>query len=76
MTEARPAISETDDFDFYRCYKCNRLITKLEEIVARTITGQICPCGSRKYTPSNLPWWGWFLPKVWIFAYRRIRRTA
>lgn len=67
-------------FDFYSCYKCGRLITRLEEADAfnpkSPRLGKICPCGSLKYRPCNLPWWGWLLPRVWKFALQRIRRLA
>ena len=66
-----------DEYDFYTCYKCGRLITRVEEIMAfipgTKNSGKICKCGSMRYRPSNLPWWGWFLPRVWYFAYLRIR---
>jgi len=68
------------DFDFYRCGKCQRLITRVEEMKAyskkATKPGAICPCGSPKYSPTNLVWYEWFLPRVLLFAYYRIRRAA
>jgi hypothetical protein len=66
-----------DDFDFYRCYKCGRLITRIEEIKAfHNVNGKncvVCPCGSPRYSPSNIKWNEWLLPRVWVFAYYRIR---
>lgn len=61
-----------DDYDFYKCDKCGRLITLVEEKRACS-TGKICPCGSPRYRPANMSWWHWFLPRVWIFALLRIR---
>jgi hypothetical protein len=68
------------DYDFYKCKKCGRLITRIEEMLAfvpgTKHYGHICPCGSQKYSPTNLPWWGWLLPRVWKFAWLRIRGIA
>jgi len=73
---AKAGLGESD-YDFYRCYECRKLITRIEEIKMFTCGtdeyGVVCKCGSRKYTPVNLPWWGWLLPKVWKFAFYRIR---
>jgi len=51
------------------------LVTKLEVLAAVGPggTGQACPCGALKYSPTNLPWWGWFLPRVLVFAVKRLR---
>lgn len=64
--------------DFWTCMKCRRLCTGIEMMKALGIggNGTACPCGSQHYYPANLPWWGWFLPRVWVFAYRRIRKEA
>ena len=64
--------------DFWRCYNCGRLCTTPEMNKALGVggSGQACPCGSMRYTPSNIPWWGWFLPRVWKFAFLRIRGLA
>jgi hypothetical protein len=68
------------DYDFYRCYKCQRLITRLEEIQSFSKKskkpGKIFKCGSPKYSPSNLRWYEWFYPRVLRFAYYRIRRMV
>ncbi len=52
----------------------------LEEIAAFTPgtpnEGKICPCGCRKYRPTNMRWFHWFLPRVVHFAYLRIRGVA
>jgi DNA-directed RNA polymerase subunit RPC12/RpoP len=64
-------------YDFYRCFDCGRLISFVEERRAYDPKGKnygrICPCGSRRYRPANLPWWGWFLPRVWVAAYVKLR---
>jgi hypothetical protein len=76
------AIAEVDreSFDFYRCNRCGRLITKLEEIAAFTpghpMEGRICPCGSTHYRPANMAWWDWIWPRVWRFAWFRWRGLA
>lgn len=68
------------DYDFYRCFICRRLITRLEEIMSYSKKskkpGTICPCGSPKYSPTNLMWYEWFYPRVLKFAYYRLRRAA
>lgn len=68
------------DYDFYRCYKCHRLITRVEEIIFFTpgskTAGIVCPCGSKKYTPANPHWHEYFLPRVIKFAYYRMRGIA
>lgn|GEM_PF-4903131 len=73
---AKAQVGESD-YDFYRCEKCGHLITRIDEIRAFTAGtkthGRICECGCRKYRPVNMPWWAWFLPKVWRFAWLRIR---
>jgi len=57
-------------YDFYRCYKCDRIITRDEEKGAYSMANSgktdrvsICPCGSMKFsatwpvtTWSVLPW--------------------
>lgn len=72
---ARPDLPGPDHFDFYRCVRCGRLITLLEEIAAHAGArqGAICPCGSRKYSPANLRWWQWGLPRAWRMAVARLR---
>lgn len=47
-------------YDFYRCQKCFRVITALEEravlaeVPDEPATGRICRCGSRKYSPTDV----------------------
>ncbi len=68
------------DADFYRCYKCQRLITRLEEIRAFSKRskhpGSICQCGSPKYSPANPRWFEFFYPRVLLFAWYRLRAIA
>lgn len=66
---------EGDWYDFYNCDKCGRLITKLDEMKA-IARGEVCKCGSRKYHPANMSWYHWALPRVWVFAYLRLRGEA
>jgi hypothetical protein len=48
-------------FDFYRCDRCRRIITAIEErrvlatkpLEDSTETATICECGSRRYSPTN-----------------------
>lgn len=62
-------------FDFYRCLKCNRMITHLE-MEDRVPTGKVCPCGALKYSPINPTWKHFFLPRVWRFSlYRALGRA-
>ena len=66
------------EFDFYRCVGesgCRRIITA-PEMAEGMRTGAPCPCGGLRFAPSNLPWYGWFLPRVWKFGYLRLRREA
>lgn len=63
-------------FDFYRCGKCNGLVTKPEMIRCLDETGRACRCGALKFFPTNPQWWEFFLPRVWKFAFMRIRRLA
>lgn len=67
-------------YDFYRCNACHRLLTKLEEFETFDPTssrfGQVCPCGYRRYSPTNMTWNEWLLPRVWKFAFVRILEVA
>jgi DNA-directed RNA polymerase subunit RPC12/RpoP len=69
-----------EDYDFYRCYKCGALITRIDEILFFTAksktAGSPCPCGSKKYSPTNPKWWEYFTPKVARFAYYRLKGVA
>ena len=66
-------------YDFFLCQKCHRLCTAVE--VAQTLglnppRRSPCACGGLKVSPTNLPWWGWLLPRVWTFAVARLRGVA
>jgi hypothetical protein len=73
-----PRSGDPVEADFWFCYKCKRLCTGLEMAIALGPGGSgfACPCGSQRYQPTDIPWWGWFLPRVWKFAYLRIRGRA
>lgn len=63
-------------YDFYRCQRCQRLITapQLARALAATKALRICPCGGLKFSPTNPLWWELcFLPRVWTFAWARAR---
>lgn len=72
------ALQTLCDYDFMRCQKCGALVTKIqmETAIGAGGTGQACACGSLKYQPTNLPWWGWLLPRVLAFAWKRLRGQA
>lgn len=65
-------------FDFYKCLKCGRVCTQPEMMVALGPggSGKVCPCGGLRYSPINLPWLAWCLPRVLSFAWKRIRGQA
>jgi hypothetical protein len=67
-----PKVDGEDWFDFYRCDECGRLITRPQELVGLA-TGRLCPCGRRKYHPTNPKFWEYLLPRVIIFAILRIQ---
>jgi hypothetical protein len=65
----------------YRCYNCQRLITKLEIIdrwekaEAGNPENGVCPCGSGKISPTNAKLWEeLFLPRVWKLWWNEIAR--
>jgi hypothetical protein len=77
-TVLRAKLGLTDqDYDFYRCYKCKRLITRIEEIQIFTPGtknyGKPCTCGSQKYHPAQFQWYHLFLPRVMKFAWYRLK---
>ena len=49
---------------FNRCRRCNRLVTKLQIIKAFSQVGEMCPCGSSMFGPSNLVGYEWLYPRV------------
>lgn len=67
-------------YDFYRCIACHQLITKLEEFdifdPLSTRFGSVCPCGYRRYSPTNPKWYEYFYPRVIKFAIVRILGVA
>lgn len=68
--EMRPSIevSRKDDFHFYRCGKCFRLLTLVEERLGyASKEGFTCPCGSARYSPTNPKWFEMFQPRVFWF---------
>jgi DNA-directed RNA polymerase subunit RPC12/RpoP len=38
-------------YDFYRCFKCGRVLSRETEIL-RMEEDSMCPCGSTRYSPS------------------------
>jgi hypothetical protein len=73
---ARPDFPSPESFDFYRCQRCKRLFTRLEELKALQ-TGKVCPCGGLKYVGPAWPHpHEWFLPRVILFAYLRWQGRA
>jgi len=60
------------DYDFWRCQKCQTLVTKPQMDAGMARGRGPCPCGSLHYHPSNPPdalcedagllrWLGWML---------------
>ena len=72
---ARPEMPGPDSYDFYRCSKCNRLLTRPEELAAFK-TGKLCPCGSMRYEPCDMRWYHWLLPRVLKFVWERYHGRA
>lgn len=75
MDELTPSLPA---YDFYRCIGasgCRRIITKPEMTVGFE-TGVPCRCGGLKFSPINLPWYGWFIPRILKFAIWRFRGMA
>jgi hypothetical protein len=46
-------------FDFYRCYKCRSLFTRIEEQAAFARNSGPCSCGSMKYSPASPVGFDW-----------------
>jgi hypothetical protein len=72
----RIGMVDKNTFDFYRCGKCNGLITKPEMSDALDRSGKPCRCGALKFSPTNPLWWEYFLPRVWVFAWMRVKGVA
>ena len=72
-------------YDFYRCYKCSRIITREEE-KAWLITADLklddetmfCECGSLRITPSRPPkgLMGWYRQRRDFLVYSVLRYTV
>jgi len=71
--------------DYYRCYKCNRVITREEEreVWAEATAGimaenkvSICKCGSGKYSPALPVDEEWRKPNVLIYTVKLILARA
>lgn len=77
MESAQTVISAVNA-DFWRCHECGRLCTRVEMDMALGVggTGAACSCGSGRYVPANLPWYGWMFPRVLSFAILRIMGKA
>jgi len=59
---------------FNRCRRCAALITKLEIRAALGHKGgEICPCGSGMFSPSNLHWYEHVYPKVAKMYWAKLR---
>jgi len=50
-------------YDFYRCYKCQRVFSREAEI-ANLQGRSICKCGSSRYTPSWPTFLEWLRPDI------------
>lgn len=62
--EASPAA--TCPFAFMRCGKCGRICTKpeMERALGFDAAQKACPCGSLKYTATDITWRDYELPQV------------
>lgn len=71
-------VSQLCNYDFMRCSKCGRLITQIEmnRALRGIKDGRACPCGSLKYAPCDMPWYAWCYPRVWTFAWTRVRQIG
>jgi hypothetical protein len=61
--ETNPHGLGENHFHFYRCDSCTSLVTYDAEERAR-LTGAICACGSRRYSPTNPLDHEWGLPHI------------
>lgn len=64
-------------YDFYRCQRCQRLITAPQLARALAVqpdgTFRVCPCGGLKFSPTWPIWYEFLYPRVLTFAWQRIR---
>lgn len=65
------------EFDFMQCQKCGRICTNTEAETALgpAGTGEICPCGSLKYSPHQIEWHEYVLPQVIRYARAKLGFT-
>ena len=56
--------NEMADYYFYRCRKCQGLITRLQMRDALTRGPEMCACGSGMIGPTNPLKWEWLKPSV------------
>jgi DNA-directed RNA polymerase subunit RPC12/RpoP len=62
------------DAFFYRCFRCKRLMTRVEEIKA-IATGVVCGCGAKTYSPTDLRWYELAYPRVWVMILLFVTRA-
>lgn len=65
-----PLMPGPDNFDFYRCRGCGRLLTRLDELRAFR-TGDLCTCGHLKYSPAWPRWSEWLKPRILLYCLRK-----
>lgn len=67
-----------DEFEFYKCLRCLRIVTQTEmrAAIGKTGSGCACPCGGRKYSPVQVTWRDYVLPQVIQFARHKLGETA
>jgi len=76
LTGRRDPVLGEHAYDFYRCQRCQRLITAPQLARALTPTDgvlRICPCRGLKFSPTWPIWYEFLLPRVLAFAWTRIR---
>src|SRR5881394_230872 len=74
LARAHRAIGE-HVHDFYRCYRCQRLIPlpQMVRALERQQHLAICACGAAKFQRSHPLWYEWVQPRVLAFAWQRAR---
>jgi len=66
--------NETDGIHYFnRCRRCSSLITKLDVLKAFNGDGVLCGCGGSMFSPSNLHWYEYLYPKVWLVYWAHFR---
>jgi hypothetical protein len=65
-------------YDFYRCQRCQRLVTQREMILGLSQRSgiAICPCGALKFSPTQVTWRDYRLEQVIRFARERYSDQA